>query len=109
MKKIQIIPSDLSSDSSVKISGSKSESNRVLVLNSIFKNIKISNLSDSDDSIVLKNSLKNLNKNIDIHHAGTAMRFLTAYLSTIDEGKFTLTGSKRMKERPIGILVDALK
>ncbi len=109
MKKVEITPSDLSPDSSIKISGSKSESNRVLVLNSIFKNIKIINLSDSDDSVVLKNALENLNKNIDIHHAGTAMRFLTAYLSTLDGGKFILTGSKRMKERPIGILVDALK
>ena len=109
MKKVQIMPSDLSSDCSVKISGSKSESNRVLILNSIFKNIKISNLSDSDDTVVLKNALENLHKSIDIHHAGTAMRFLTAYLSTLDGGKFILTGSKRMKERPIGILVDALK
>ena len=109
MKKVEITPSDLSPDFSIKISGSKSESNRVLILNSIFKNIKIGNLSDSDDSVVLKNALENLNKNIDIHHAGTAMRFLTAYLSTLDGGKFILTGSKRMKERPIGILVDALK
>ena len=109
MKKVEITPSDLSPGSSIKISGSKSESNRVLILNSIFKNIKIGNLSDSDDSVVLKNALENLNKNIDIHHAGTAMRFLTAYLSTLDGGKFILTGSKRMKERPIGILVDALK
>ena len=109
MKKVEITPSDLSPVSSIKISGSKSESNRVLILNSIFKNIKIGNLSDSDDSVVLKNALENLNKNIDIHHAGTAMRFLTAYLSTLDGGKFILTGSKRMKERPIGILVDALK
>ena len=109
MKKVEITPSNLSPDSSIKISGSKSESNRVLILNSIFKNIKISNLSDSDDTVVLKNALENLHKSIDIHHAGTAMRFLTAYLSTLDGGKFILTGSKRMKERPIGILVDALK
>ena len=109
MKKVEITPSDLSPDSSIKISGSKSESNRVLILNSIFKNIKISNLSDSDDTVVLKNALENLHKSIDIHHAGSAMRFLTAYLSTLDGGKFILTGSKRMKERPIGILVDALK
>ena len=109
MKKVEITPSDLSPDSSIKISGSKSESNRVLILNSRFKNIKISNLSDSDDTVVLKNALENLHKSIDIHHAGTAMRFLTAYLSTLDGGKFILTGSKRMKERPIGILVDALK
>ena len=109
MKKVEITPSDLSPGSSIKISGSKSESNRVLILNSIFKNIKIGNLSDSDDTVVLKNALENLHKSIDIHHAGTAMRFLTAYLSTLDGGKFILTGSKRMKERPIGILVDALK
>ena len=109
MKKIQIIPSDLLKNSSIKISGSKSESNRVLILNSIYKNIKVSNLSKSDDTIVLKSALDNLNEKIDIHHAGTAMRFLTAYLSTIKGKKFTLTGSKRMKDRPIGILVKALK
>ena len=73
MKKVEITPSDLSPDSSIKISGSKSESNRVLILNSIFKNIKISNLSDSDDSVVLKYALENLNKNIDIHHAGKSL------------------------------------
>ena len=109
MKRIQITPSDLLKNSSIKISGSKSESNRVLILNSIYKNIKISNLSKSDDTILLKSALDNLNEKIDIHHAGTAMRFLTAYLSTVEGKKFTLTGSKRMKERPIGILVEALK
>ena len=109
MKKIQITPSDLLKNSSIKISGSKSESNRVLILNSIYKNIKVSNLSNSDDTILLKSALDNLNEKIDIHHAGTAMRFLTAYLSTVEGKKFTLTGSKRMKERPIGILVEALK
>ena len=109
MKKIQIKPSDLLKNSSIKISGSKSESNRVLILNSIYKNIKVSNLSNSDDTILLKSALDNLNEKIDIHHAGTAMRFLTAYLSTVEGKRFILTGSKRMKERPIGILVEALK
>ena len=109
MKRIQITPSDLLKNSSIKISGSKSESNRVLILSSIYKNIKVSNLSNSDDTILLKSALDNLNEKIDIHHAGTAMRFLTAYLSTVEGKKFTLTGSKRMKERPIGILVEALK
>ena len=109
MKKIQIKPSDLLKNSSIKISGSKSESNRILILNSIYKNIKVSNLSNSDDTILLKSALDNLNEKIDIHHAGTAMRFLTAYLSTVEGKRFILTGSKRMKERPIGILVEALK
>jgi 3-phosphoshikimate 1-carboxyvinyltransferase len=109
MKKVQIKPSDLCDQSSIEISGSKSESNRVLILKSIYKNIKLSNLSNSDDTAVLKSALDNLNDNIDIHHAGTAMRFLTAYLSTLQGKKFILTGSKRMKERPIGVLVEALR
>ncbi len=94
---------------SFKISGSKSESNRLLVLKSIYQNLNIENLSDSDDSIVLKKYLDNLSENIDIHHAGTAMRFLTALLSVKENKKFKITGSDRMKQRPIGVLVDALK
>ena len=94
---------------SFKISGSKSESNRLLVLKSIYQNLNIENLSDSDDSIVLKKYLDNLSENIDIHHAGTAMRFLTALLSVKENKKFEITGSDRMKQRPIGVLVDALK
>ncbi len=94
---------------SFKISGSKSESNRLLVLKSIYQNLNIENLSDSDDSIVLKKYLDNLSENIDIHHAGTAMRFLTALLSVKEYKKFEITGSDRMKQRPIGVLVDALK
>ena len=94
---------------SFKISGSKSESNRLLVLKSIYLNLNIENLSDSDDSIVLKKYLDNLSENIDIHHAGTAMRFLTALLSVKENKKFEITGSDRMKQRPIGVLVDALK
>ena len=93
---------------SFKISGSKSESNRLLVLKSIYQNLNIENLSDSDDSIVLKKYLDNLSENIDIHHAGTAMRFLTALLSVKENKKFEITGSDRMKQRPIGVLVDAL-
>lgn len=94
---------------SFKISGSKSESNRLLVLKSIYQNLNIENLSDSDDSIVLKKYLDNLSEHIDIHHAGTAMRFLTALLSVKENKKFEITGSDRMKQRPIGVLVDALK
>ena len=80
----------------------------MLVLKSIYQNLNIENLSDSDDSIVLKKYLDNLSENIDIHHAGTAMRFLTALLSVKENKKFEITGSDRMKQRPIGVLVDAL-
>ena len=68
----------------------------------------LENLSDSDDTLVLAEALDNKNDIIDIGHAGTSMRFLTAYLCT-QPGDFTLTGSHRMKQRPIGPLVDALK
>ena len=66
-------------------------------------------MSNSDDSLLMQKALASKDKIVDIHHAGTAMRFLTAYFS-IKEGRETiLTGSSRMKERPIEILVDALK
>lgn len=91
------------------IGGSKSESNRLLILNALFQDsIEIKNLSDSEDTQLLQNALKNSCNEIDIHHAGTAMRFLTAYLSTQENREVILTGSERMKQRPIGILVDAL-
>lgn len=93
----------------INISGSKSESNRMLILQAQFPNILIENLSESDDTQVLQEGIKNLNGTVDVHHAGTAMRFLTAYFSAKDGAEITLTGSQRMQERPIGILVDALK
>ena len=93
---------------SFEISGSKSESNRLLILKSFYKNLEIENLSDSDDSVVLSKHLKNLSNHIDIGHAGTAMRFLTAFLSIQNNKEFEITGSERMKQRPIKILVDAL-
>ncbi|MBT5857353.1 MAG: 3-phosphoshikimate 1-carboxyvinyltransferase, partial [Flavobacteriaceae bacterium] len=78
---------------SFNISGSKSESNRLLILKYIFKNIKIENLSNSDDTIVLKNYLESNSNLIDVHHAGTAMRFLTAYLAIQNNNSFQITGS----------------
>jgi 3-phosphoshikimate 1-carboxyvinyltransferase len=93
---------------SFEISGSKSESNRLLILKSFYRNLEIENLSDSDDSVVLSKHLKNLSNHIDIGHAGTAMRFLTAFLSIQNNKEFEITGSERMKQRPIKILVDAL-
>ena len=108
MKKVSIDGSNLKSYCELDISGSKSESNRILILKSIFNNIKINNLSSSDDTSVLNHSLQNLNENIDVGHAGTSMRFLTAYLATLENKKFIISGSDRMHQRPIGLLVDAL-
>ena len=93
----------------LKITGSKSESNRLLILKALFPKIEIENLSNSDDTKVTKDALNSSNSIINIHHAGTAMRFLTAYFSIQPDREIILTGSKRMQERPIRILVDALK
>ena len=93
----------------ITISGSKSESNRLLILQKLFSDFSIENLSDSDDSVHMQHALSTDEKIINIGHAGTAMRFLTSYFA-INEGKETiLTGSERMQNRPIEILVDALK
>ena len=93
----------------INITGSKSESNRLLLLQALYPEISISNLSNSDDSQVMQKALKSDSNTIDIHHAGTAMRFLTAYFSIQEGREVTLTGSKRMTERPIKILVEALQ
>ncbi|HSD13331.1 MAG TPA: 3-phosphoshikimate 1-carboxyvinyltransferase [Flavobacterium sp.] len=96
-------------NSQLKLSGSKSETNRLLLLQALYPNIVLENASDSDDSKVMTKALQSDEMVKDIHHAGTAMRFLTAFY-TIQEGKeVILTGSSRMKERPIQILVDALR
>ena len=93
----------------VAITGSKSESNRLLILQALFPMLEIENLSNSDDTQVLKAGLTSSKDVIDIHHAGTAMRFLTAYLASKPGVSVLLTGSERMQQRPIGILVDALR
>ena len=101
--------SNINADSYLIITGSKSESNRCLLLKALFNDITIENLSNSDDTELMKNALSSNHSLIDIHHAGTAMRFLTAYFATQNGRKIILTGSSRMKERPIRILVDALR
>ena len=93
----------------IEIGGSKSESNRLLMLREYSSHFKISNLSKSDDTKTLINALANTDKIVDVNHAGTAMRFLTSYYASKLNSKITLTGSDRMKNRPIGILVDALR
>jgi len=105
---ISINKSEIKPFSSLKITGSKSESNRVLLLQALYKGLKINNLSNSDDSQLMQAALASSSSTVDIHHAGTAMRFLTAYFATRSGTTTTLTGSSRMQERPIKILVEAL-
>lgn len=105
---ISIQKSKLYNHQEIKITGSKSESNRLLLLQALYPQISINNLSNSDDSVLMQKALATKESIIDIHHAGTAMRFLTAYLATQDGEEVVITGSTRMKERPIKILVDAL-
>ncbi len=96
-------------EATISLPASKSISNRALIIYALSggKNMP-SNLSDCDDTEVIINALRNMPEEIDIKAAGTAMRFMTAYLSVM-EGTHILTGTERMKHRPISILVDALR
>lgn len=93
---------------SITISGSKSESNRLLILKELYPQLTIENLSDSDDSVHLQQALYSTETLVNIGHAGTAMRFLTAYFAFKKGREVVLTGSERMQNRPIEILVNAL-
>jgi 3-phosphoshikimate 1-carboxyvinyltransferase len=102
--------------SEISITGSKSETNRLLLLQALFPNITLENTSNSDDSEVMQKALAtesqipvSSSQLIDIHHAGTAMRFLTAYFAVNEGREVVLTGSQRMTERPIKVLVEALQ
>lgn len=95
--------------SNIQITGSKSESNRLLLLQALYPNISIANISNSDDAQVMQKGLQVKNGVVDIHHAGTAMRFLTGYFASQEGKEVVLTGSQRMTERPVKILVDALR
>jgi 3-phosphoshikimate 1-carboxyvinyltransferase len=91
--------------------GSKSESNRLLILQNLYApETKIEGLSDSSDTVVLQEALQNYRsrKNINIGDAGTAMRFLCGFLAS-QQGDWVLDGSARMRERPISVLVQALR
>lgn len=94
---------------SFQITGSKSESNRLLILQALYPSIEISNLSNSDDTNLMLNALNSSEKEINIGHAGTTMRFLTSYFAVKPNSDVILTGSERMQQRPIKILVDALR
>ena len=93
----------------IEIGGSKSESNRLLMVREYSSDFKITNLSKSDDTKTLIDALINTNKTIDVNHAGTAMRFLVSNYASTPNSEITLTGSDRMKDRPIGVLVKALR
>jgi 3-phosphoshikimate 1-carboxyvinyltransferase len=109
-KKIyRIIPGYDSKNISIILPSSKSISNRVQIINALsYSPWPVENLSDSDDTQVLADALNSNDHLFDIGHAGTAMRFLTAFLSKI-AGEWIITGSERMQQRPIRILVDALR
>lgn len=107
-------------DTEIKLTGSKSECNRALIISALSKGaVSVENLSVAADTVTLNGILTALNnenpssandqeQTVDVGPAGTAMRFLTAFL-TIKNGSFLLTGTERMKQRPIGILAEALK
>jgi 3-phosphoshikimate 1-carboxyvinyltransferase len=99
----------LAEDKTIAISGSKSETNRLLLLQALYPSIKINNAAESDDSAVMRAALLSGSHFINVHHAGTAMRFLTAYFAHQEGREVTIAGSQRMQERPIGVLVDALR
>lgn len=92
----------------IAVTGSKSETNRLLLLQALFPNITLANTSNSDDSEVMQKALVGNEEIVDIHHAGTAMRFLTAYFAVNEGREVVMTGSSRMQERPIKILVETL-
>ena len=91
------------------IPGSKSESNRLIILSSLFENISLENISNSDDTNYLLNAINTKSNVINVGHAGTAMRFLASYLSLTTDADVQLIGSERMHNRPIKILVDSLR
>lgn len=97
----------------INLPGSKSISNRLLIIKAVGNlSFDIENMSDSDDTKLLMHALDDINSEkpeINIGDAGTNMRFLCAYLSCLENRTFVLTGSHRMKERPIKELVDSLK
>ena len=96
-------------EDTIQLPASKSISNRALIIHALAGgNIMPENLSTCDDTAVIARAFKDNPYEIDIMAAGTAMRFMTAYLS-VTEGEHVLTGTERMKQRPIKILVDALR
>ncbi|WP_300724527.1 3-phosphoshikimate 1-carboxyvinyltransferase [uncultured Bacteroides sp.] len=108
MKRIKITPPD-AIHARIVLPSSKSICNRALIMNALAKSpYQPENLSDCDDTRVMVRALQEMTPTIDIMAAGTAMRFLTAFLS-VTSGTHVITGTERMQQRPIRILVDALR
>jgi len=127
-RNIILTKKDNTANGTVQLTGSKSECNRALIIEALSKGkVKVENISDAADTVTLagilkskiksqkskvlagdKSEIENSISEINIGPAGTAMRFLTAYF-TLQDDEVILTGSERMKQRPIGILVDALR
>lgn len=109
MSKINVSAPQGRISATIALPSSKSICNRALIIKALSgANEKIENLSDCDDTRVMIKALEEMSPTIDIMAAGTAMRFLTAYLSAT-EGTHIITGTERMRQRPISILVDALR
>ena len=107
--KFAVSNSNKTIDATINLPSSKSISNRALIINALnYSPYPLQNLADSDDTVVMLKALNSNSNKFDIGHAGTAMRFLTAFLAKI-VGEWEITGSERMQQRPISILVDALK
>ncbi len=95
---------------SIQLNGSKSISNRLLIINALCNHpIEMENLSNADDTVFLQRILESTDTVLDAGAGGTTFRFLTALLATQEGREVVLTGSERMKQRPIKILVDALR
>lgn len=108
-RKINVSTTSKNIKGAITLTGSKSIANRALLIRALCEgDFKIENLSASDDTITMDKLLNSSEEILDCHHAGTTYRFLTAYLATQDNTKI-LTGSARMKQRPIGPLVEALR
>jgi len=117
MKTITVNKKDKILKGKLKLPSSKSLSNRLLLIQALSKDkFRINNLSEADDTLLLQNLLQEIRiksssqsfAELDSANAGTVMRFLTAYLALVP-GKWILSGSDRMKQRPIGVLVEAMK
>ncbi|MBR0036564.1 MAG: 3-phosphoshikimate 1-carboxyvinyltransferase [Bacteroidales bacterium] len=106
----QVFADELPKEARIQLPASKSLSNRALIIRALCPEpCRIDNLSDCDDTRVQLAAFEGNKPNIDIGAAGTSMRFLTAYLACTPGKEVVLTGSARMKERPIRLLVDALR
>ena len=94
----------------ISLDGSKSISNRVLIIRALCsEKFDIKGLSTSDDTKAMQRALAEKKAVVDVGAAGTTMRFLTAFFATCPDKTVVLTGSERMKQRPIGVLIDALR